>query len=161
MSLRRLFRSPPLPVFDPEVDGNPYRWVVATAPLVRARRTATLQLHHGGVDEQCDDKPLVPTPDERKVRWVPGARSCTSPSVATTLPAMNLPPDEFEKLKARVRPEDRHRLRPDGLLEPDLPPMHLCGGLEAPYLLSDHELSLSASQPTSSEPGQPPSSDGK
>jgi hypothetical protein len=42
---------------------------------------------------------------------------------------------QFETLAQRLRPEDRERLRPDGALEPKLPPMCLCGGLEAPYLV--------------------------
>ncbi len=46
----------------------------------------------------------------------------------------DLEPTEFARIKALLRPQDRHRLRPDGLLEPDLPPLHVCGGLEAPYL---------------------------
>jgi len=41
----------------------------------------------------------------------------------------------LENLKAMLRPQDRRRLRPDGLLEPQSPPLHLCGGLEAPYLV--------------------------
>jgi hypothetical protein len=42
---------------------------------------------------------------------------------------------QLETLAQRLRPEDRERLRPDGALEPKLPPMCLCGGLEAPYLV--------------------------
>jgi len=41
----------------------------------------------------------------------------------------------LEVIKAMLRPQDRHRLRPDGLLEPLMPPLHFCGGLEAPYLV--------------------------
>jgi hypothetical protein len=48
----------------------------------------------------------------------------------------DLPPSELETLAQRLRPEDRERLRPDGALEPKLPPMCLCGGLEAPYLVA-------------------------
>lgn len=29
---------PPLPVFNPEKDGNPFAWIVRTAPKVRAER---------------------------------------------------------------------------------------------------------------------------
>jgi hypothetical protein len=46
-----------------------------------------------------------------------------------------LTPEQLETLAQRLRPEDRERLRPDGLLNPKLPPMSLCGGLEAPYLM--------------------------
>ena len=43
-------------------------------------------------------------------------------------------PDELARIRARLQPEERHRLRPDGLMEPSLPPMTLCGGLQRPYL---------------------------
>lgn len=59
----------------------------------------------------------------------------------------NLPAHELENLRAKLRPQDRHRLRPDGMVEPELPPLHLCGGLEAPYVLSDYELSRSSNKP--------------
>ncbi|HEY1129144.1 MAG TPA: hypothetical protein VGF12_07055 [Roseateles sp.] len=33
-----MLRHAPLPVFDAKKDGNPFRWVVAIAPKVRAAR---------------------------------------------------------------------------------------------------------------------------
>ena len=59
--------------------------------------------------------------------------------------------DELEALRARLPEKDRHRLRPDGLMEPELPPNVLCGGMEAPYLSDAPESQPSASQPTSLE----------
>jgi hypothetical protein len=37
-----LLRFPPVPRFDPKKDGNPFRWIVATAPMVRAQRQDAL-----------------------------------------------------------------------------------------------------------------------
>ena len=51
----------------------------------------------------------------------------------------------------RLCPEDRDRLRPDGLLEPALPLLTLCGGLESPYLASERNSTLTESQPKSSQ----------
>ena len=48
---------------------------------------------------------------------------------------MNLTPTQLASLKAQMAPQDRARLRPDGLLEPVLPPLTACGGLTVPYLL--------------------------
>lgn len=36
----KLLRLPRLPVFDRETDGNPFQWIVKTAPKVRAQRQA-------------------------------------------------------------------------------------------------------------------------
>lgn len=33
---------PPVPRYDPTKDGNPFRWIVATAPKARAKRQAVL-----------------------------------------------------------------------------------------------------------------------
>ena len=55
-----------------------------------------------------------------------------------------LPLDDLERLKKRLRPQDLHRLRPDGLLNPDLPDMCLCGGLESPYLVGQASPALAA-----------------
>lgn len=33
-----LLRFPPAPRHDPHTDGNPFRWIVNTAPKVRAQR---------------------------------------------------------------------------------------------------------------------------
>ena len=60
---------------------------------------------------------------------------------------MGLTAIELEALRARLRPEDRDRLRPDGLLEPVLPPLTLCGGLEAPYLLGHASLLRTVQKP--------------
>lgn len=35
-------RCSPLPVFDPEKDGNPFAWIVRAAPKVRAQRAQQL-----------------------------------------------------------------------------------------------------------------------
>jgi len=58
---------------------------------------------------------------------------------------------QHESLADRLRPEDRARLRPDGLLNPVLPPMTLCGGVESPYLI-DHASLGWESPPTPGEP---------
>lgn len=70
---------------------------------------------------------------------------------------VNPTPTELEAIRNRLRLEDRHRLRPDGLMNPALPPLHLCGGLEAPYLVLP-SFEPSASPPTLSEQVPPPSS---
>lgn len=80
------------------------------------------------------------------------ARARTEPASSAYTGVMNdLTPVEFEKLKARMRPQDRHRLRPDGMMEPELPPLHLCGGLLAPYLTEEGSPDLQP-PPTSSAP---------
>ena len=71
--------------------------------------------------------------------------------------ATPMEPTELEALRAKLPPKDRHRLRADGLLEPELAPLTLCGGLMAPYL-TGRESPPSESPPTSSEPGLPRSS---
>lgn len=40
-----LLRLPPVPRFDAERDGNPFQWIVATAPKVRANVTTLVQQH--------------------------------------------------------------------------------------------------------------------
>ena len=67
----------------------------------------------------------------------------------------DLEPAEFKRIKAMLRPQVRHRLRPDGLLEPELPPLHVCGGLEAPYLIAPVSPDLD-SLPTSGAQVLPP-----
>ena len=79
-----------------------------------------------------------------------------SPAKRFSAPGM-LAPAELESLRARLRPQDRDRLRPDGLLEPVLPPWTLCGGLESPYLIAPASPD-SASPQTSSASDRPPSS---
>jgi hypothetical protein len=37
-------KPPPLPVYDPERDGNPFWFIVKHAPIVRAQRNGTLAL---------------------------------------------------------------------------------------------------------------------
>lgn len=41
----RLLRFPPLPTFDPAKDGNPFAWVIANAPRVKAERMAVALAH--------------------------------------------------------------------------------------------------------------------
>ena len=36
----RIPRLPPMPTYDPRTDGNPFAWIVAQAPIVRAERHA-------------------------------------------------------------------------------------------------------------------------
>lgn len=40
-----LLRLPPVPRFDADRDGNPFRWIVATAPKVRANVATLVQQH--------------------------------------------------------------------------------------------------------------------
>lgn len=40
-----LLRLPPVPRFDAERDGNPFQWIVATAPKVRANVATLVQQH--------------------------------------------------------------------------------------------------------------------
>lgn len=40
-----LLRLPPVPRHDPQRDGNPFAWIIATAPRVRAQQ-ATMVLQH-------------------------------------------------------------------------------------------------------------------
>lgn len=40
MTRREVPSYPPLPQFDPERDGSPYRWIIARAPQIRAERSA-------------------------------------------------------------------------------------------------------------------------
>lgn len=46
-----------------------------------------------------------------------------------------------------MRPEDRDRLRPDGLMDPDLPPLTVCGGVAQPYLVGESPFDPTSSQP--------------
>jgi hypothetical protein len=69
---------------------------------------------------------------------------------ARTIMIMKLTPAEFEALKARLPLDQRERLRPDGLLEPATPRLHLCGGLVAPYIVGPRSLDWASPQ-TSSE----------
>lgn len=40
-----LLRLPPVPRYDAERDGNPFAWIVATAPKVRAHQVDLVQTH--------------------------------------------------------------------------------------------------------------------
>lgn len=44
-NLGGLLRLPPAPRFDAERDGNPFQWIVATAPKVRATVATVVQQH--------------------------------------------------------------------------------------------------------------------
>ena len=93
-------------------------------------------------------------------------RKRRSRPVATTLNQMDkaLTPEELEQLRARLSPEQAARLRPDGLLEPVMRPLHLCGGLEKPYLTTreslDSESMLTSTEkeplPSTGQPSQAP-----
>jgi hypothetical protein len=53
--INALLRKPPMPVHDPKKDGNPFRWIVATAPVVREVRQMAhnnLRQHMREQDEQ-------------------------------------------------------------------------------------------------------------
>lgn len=41
----KLLRLPPAPRHDPKKDGNPFAWIVATAPKVRAANATMTALH--------------------------------------------------------------------------------------------------------------------
>ncbi|MFY9479165.1 MAG: hypothetical protein WAQ08_16085 [Aquabacterium sp.] len=40
-----LLRLPPVPRHDPQRDGNPFAWIIATAPRVRAQQAAQVHQH--------------------------------------------------------------------------------------------------------------------
>mgnify|MGYP006204990445 CR=1 FL=1 len=40
-----LLRLPPVPRYDAERDGNPFAWIVATAPQVREHQVDLVQTH--------------------------------------------------------------------------------------------------------------------
>ena len=104
-----------------------------------------VEMQHGTVRDM-----LAKHPDDV------GRRKRRSRPVATTLNPMDkaLTPEELEQLRARLSPDQAARLRPDGLLEPVMRPLHLCGGLETPYLTIPASPD-SASLPTSAEKDQP------
>ena len=82
-------------------------------------------------------------------RAAPGAQEKQRPDDAE-MDTPELTQSQSESLVARLGPEDQARLRPDGLLNPVLPPMTLCGGLESPYLIGNASLDWE-SPPTPSE----------
>lgn len=45
----RLLKLPPMPVYDPAKDGNPFAWIAKTAPIVKAERQAAMLAHRLGV----------------------------------------------------------------------------------------------------------------
>ena len=52
--INALLRKPPMPVHDTKRDGNPFTWIVATAPKVRQERNQahqTLRQHARDRDE--------------------------------------------------------------------------------------------------------------
>ncbi len=61
--------------------------------------------------------------------------------------------EALEALRASLPEKDRHRLRQDGKLEPELPPMTLCGGMESPYTVAPTSAETT-SMPTSREQDQ-------
>jgi hypothetical protein len=50
--INALLRKPPMPVHDPKKDGNPFAWIVKTAPVVREVRQQAHQILRQHVREQ-------------------------------------------------------------------------------------------------------------
>ena len=71
--------------------------------------------------------------------------------------APHLAQSDPEHPNASLRPQDLALLRTDGLVEPRLPPMTMCGGLQAPYRVT-HASAPSALLPTLSASAPQPSS---
>jgi len=65
--LTDLLRLPPKPVFDPAADGNPFDWIVRTAPKARAEAQAAMELHRIRlqVARRCAMPPLVTRADAK------------------------------------------------------------------------------------------------
>ena len=53
--IERLLRLPASPRYDPEKDGNPFDWIVATAPKVRCMRSQLQQEHREKVKDLDDE----------------------------------------------------------------------------------------------------------
>ena len=51
----RLLRLPAAPRYDQDKDGNPFDWIVATAPKVRAQRSELQHEHRQKVRELDDE----------------------------------------------------------------------------------------------------------
>lgn len=51
----KLLRLPPAPRHEAPKDGNPYAWIVATAPKVRAQQQAAYQQHRAHVRAALED----------------------------------------------------------------------------------------------------------
>lgn len=51
----RLLRLPPVPRHDPQKDGNPFKWIVDTAPKVREQRAQLQQTHRQLVRDHDDE----------------------------------------------------------------------------------------------------------